>query len=92
MCGQEHRMAKCEENDYAKYSCVDCKVAGHALWDCTCPKFKEACRRLEGQDLESSYRYFPCDEPWTWEQVCMGSPIWESVAITGTMGGGTYQM
>jgi len=43
-------------------------MAGHASWDRTCPSFIEASRRIELRDLESSYRYFPSDEPWTWEQ------------------------
>ena len=62
MCGQGHRMAKCCENSYTKYCCVNCKAKGHASWDCAFPKFEEVCRRLEGQDPESSYKYFLCDK------------------------------
>ena len=61
-------MAECSEDNQSRYSCANCKMVGHASWDRTCPSFIEVSRRLELWDLENSYRYFPSDEPWTWEQ------------------------
>jgi len=43
-------------------------MAGHASWDQLCPKFIEECKRAEKMDPEHSYKYFPAQEPWTWEQ------------------------
>ena len=56
-----HRTAEFKEDDHTKYKCANCKAAGHVSWDRSCLKFEEACRRLEGKDLENTYRYFPCD-------------------------------
>ena len=43
-------------------------VEGHASWDQLFPKFIEECKRAERMDPVCSYRFFPAQEPWTWEQ------------------------
>ena len=68
-CGKEHRTADCTEDEQERYWFTNCKSHGHASWDCTCPKFIENSRRLEQLNPESTYIYFPTDEPWTWEQL-----------------------
>jgi len=90
-CGQEHRTAVCKEVDYAKYKCANCRASGHASWDHSCPKFEEACRRLEARDLENTYRYFPGSKPWTWEQERSGEPIWHNNGDGATAAQGTRQ-
>jgi len=68
-CGNEHRMAKCTETDHDRFWCANCNMSGHASWDHLCPRFIEECRRIEGSDLEHTYKYFPNQEAWMWEQV-----------------------
>ena len=67
-CGKEHRTAECTEGNHGSFYCTNCKTTDHALWDCMCPKFVEACKRLEDRDPERSYKFFPTNEPWMWEQ------------------------
>jgi hypothetical protein len=67
-CGKGHRTTECEETDPAHYKCVNCDKSGHASWDRTCPTFVSACQTIEKADPEGTYKYFPNDEPWTWEQ------------------------
>jgi uncharacterized protein YoxC len=67
-CGKGHRTAECEETDPAHYRCVNCDKSGHASWDRTCPIFISTCQAIERADPEGTYKYFPNDKPWTWEQ------------------------
>ena len=67
-CGKNHRTAHCDETDPTKFKCANCNTLGHASWDHTCPKFLAACNRLEKNNSESKYKYFPDNNPWTWEQ------------------------
>ena len=67
-CGKEHRTAHCEETDPVNFRCANCDMAGHASWDRTCPKFLASCDRLKKGNPESTYKYFPDNNPWTWEQ------------------------
>jgi hypothetical protein len=67
-CGGGHRTANCEENDPHKFKCMNCKAAGHTSWDRTCPVFRSACTAAEKSDPEHTDKYFPNDDPWTWEQ------------------------
>jgi hypothetical protein len=68
ICAKEHRMAECGETNPERYKCVNCNTTGHALWDHTCPKFLAASEQIEKSDLESMYKYFRDENPWTWEQ------------------------
>jgi hypothetical protein len=67
-CGGGHRTAQCEESDPRKFKCMNCNADGHASWDRTCPVFKAACMAAEKSDPEHTYKYFPDENPWTWEQ------------------------
>lgn len=73
-CGQNHRTSECLETDATKFRCANCNVSGHASWDRQCPKYAEASRRIELTDLEHSYKFFPGEEPWTWEQIGAPTP------------------
>src|SRR5882672_2473644 len=77
-CGEEHHTAECMEDNQEKCRCANCKVLGNALWDRTCPKFMQAARKLEERDPESTYKFFPTDEPWTWEQDRDAGTQWNS--------------
>jgi len=68
-CSKEHKRAECTKYDNDKFWCVNCKELGHTSWDHLCPHFLEASRQLEITDPEHTYRFFPSQEPWTWEQV-----------------------
>ena len=68
-CGDEHRMAKCTETNHNRFRCTNCNMSGHTSWDCLCPRFLEECGRIESSDPEHTYKYFPNQEAWTWEQV-----------------------
>jgi hypothetical protein len=67
-CGGVHRTAQCEEVDPRKFKCMNCNANGHASWDRTCPVFSAACTAAEKSDPEHTYKYFPNENPWTWEQ------------------------
>ena len=68
-CGKEHWTADCTEADCDKFWCASCKVDSHASWDRLCPTFIEVRKRAECADPEHTYRFFPGQEPWTWEQI-----------------------
>jgi len=40
----------------------------------------EACRRLREHVPENSYRFFPGDEPWTWEKGGAAGLPWNGVS------------
>jgi len=67
-CGKDHCTLKCLEVDRAAFWCINCKEKGHALWDRLCPAFLAASKRLEDTDPEHTYKYFPNQDEWTWEQ------------------------
>ena len=68
-CRQEHCTAECEEHNPDKYICISCNMHGHVCWDRTCPKFMVAYQKVERMDPENTYKYFPDDNPWTWEET-----------------------
>ena len=73
-CGGEHRVVQCTERNSGKVYCVNCKSNDHPSWNRLCPSFIALSKKMECQNPESSYRYFPTDEPWTWEQLYQDSP------------------
>jgi hypothetical protein len=84
-CAKEHRTAECGETNPDRYKCVNCDATGHASWDRTCPKFLAASERIEKSDPESTYKYFPDENPWTWEQQhTEGEKLMGNVPVTGT--------
>lgn len=74
-CGLKHRTDKCAEKDQEKFHCANCKVYGHASWDRMCPIILKAANQLESSDREASYKYFPTEEEWTWEQNNKPTPM-----------------
>jgi len=57
------------ETDHNRFQCTNCSTSGHASWDCLCPRFLEECSSIESLDAEHTYKYFPNQEAWMWEQV-----------------------
>ena len=72
-------MTECDEAEHNKFWCANCNVEGHMSWDQLCPKFIEECKRAERMDPERSYRFFPAQEPWTWEL-----PFVECIKLVGS--------
>ena len=67
-CGRDHRMDECLETNRDAFWCMNCNTSGHASWDRLCLAFLEISKRMEEADPKHSYRYFPGQEAWTWEQ------------------------
>jgi len=67
-CGKGHCTFKCQVTDRAELWCVNCKEKGHASWDRLCLEFWAASRQLEDTDPEHTYKYFPNQDEWMWEQ------------------------
>jgi len=67
-CGKDHCTLECSETDRAAFWCINCKEKGHALWDRLCPAFLAASKRLEDTDPKHTYKYFPNQDEWTWEE------------------------
>lgn len=67
-CSGEHRTQNCAEGNTGQVYCVNCKSSEHASWNRLCPRFVELAEKMEKQDPENTYKYFPNDDTWTWEQ------------------------
>ncbi|GBE85933.1 hypothetical protein SCP_0804570 [Sparassis crispa] len=72
-----HRTSACEA-DPTDFRCSNCIRAGrvnadHAAWDRDCPVFLEHCRCMEERQPEVKYRFFPTEDPSTWELT--GQPL-----------------
>jgi len=48
--------------------CVSCKVSGHASWDRLCLAFLATSKHMEETHPKHSYKYFPSQAAWMWEQ------------------------
>ena len=68
-CGGKHRSTDCIERSSGKGYCISCKSNDHASWNRLCPKFIEATERIKRENPESTYKFFPDANPWTWEQI-----------------------
>ena len=62
-CGNEHRMALCEEESCRW--CVSCQSPTHASWDCQCLAFISCCADYDKCNPNNLLCYFPTSEPWT---------------------------
>jgi len=71
-CGKENHTTECTETTSGNFWCVTCKLVGHASWDRLCPAFLEVCKQLDATDTEHTYKYFPGQDAWTWEQEATG--------------------
>ncbi|KAA1476911.1 hypothetical protein DENSPDRAFT_755192, partial [Dentipellis sp. KUC8613] len=67
-CGKTHVTKACEEDDKTHFWCVNCEKHGHASWDRTCATFMRRSEEMDKRTAEATYRYYPTNEPWTWEQ------------------------
>jgi hypothetical protein len=68
-CGGAHSPKECQINhdDYDKLYCVNCKIHGHAARDRLCPTFAKHCNDLNTRMPENLYKFFPTDNPSSWE-------------------------
>jgi len=67
-CGRDHCMDEFSETNRDAFWCVSCSTSGHTSWDRLCPVFLVASKCMEELDPEHSYKYFPGQEAWMWEQ------------------------
>ena len=69
ICGGAHLLRDCnlKDEDPAKHFCVNCKTHGHATQDHLCPTYIQQCNELKTRMPENMYKYFPTDNPDTWE-------------------------
>ena len=67
-CAGMHRTATCKVDDPAAFKCVNCKTTGHATVDRNCPKFLEKMRDTHARFPDYQYRFFPTQDPETWEK------------------------
>jgi len=88
-CGtREHCMVECTKTNRDEFWCVSCSTSGHTSWDRLCLAFLAASKHMEESDPEYSYKYFPGQAAWTWEQQPghgdhSSASRWESFHIDG---------
>jgi hypothetical protein len=63
----------CRANDKSR-ACSNCKAErqqhwGHGAADSNCPVFKDKLQFVLERNPEARYRYFPMDDPLTWEHM-----------------------
>jgi len=69
MCGENHCTTMCRVDDPNCYYCANCKVKGHAAWSWECPIFISKWDQHKKCNEESKYRFYPMDDPLTWEKI-----------------------
>ena len=47
----------------------NCNSHGHGAWDRECPTFKQKKKAYESRSEDSKYRFFPTEDPLTWETL-----------------------
>jgi len=67
-CAGPHRTIVCTITDCAAYQCVNCKGMGHGAADRNCPVFTAKFNKLRVRPNDVQYRFFPTQDPSTWEQ------------------------
>jgi len=67
-CSKDHCTAQCTKTERDHFRCVNCNLQGHTSWDRMCSTFLVTCKCLEKTDPEHSYKFFPSQDAWTWEQ------------------------
>lgn len=68
-CGEQHRTAMCKVDDPNNYYCTNCEIKGHAAWSRMCPTFLSKWDAHKRRNDESKYRFYPTEDPLTWEKV-----------------------
>ena len=68
-CGGAHISKDCQlKNDLPdKHYCTNCRTHGHTARDRLCPIYIKQCNELYNRKPEFLYKYFPTDNPSTWE-------------------------
>ena len=68
-CGGAHISKDCQlKNDHPdKHYCTNCRTHGHSARDRLCPVYIKKCNELYNRKPEFLYKYFPTDNPNTWE-------------------------
>ncbi|KLO17455.1 hypothetical protein SCHPADRAFT_803297, partial [Schizopora paradoxa] len=65
-CSENHRSGDCTITDPALFRCPNCKNSGHEAWSHSCPKYQEELRKVNDQNPDNNYKYFPTADPSTW--------------------------
>jgi hypothetical protein len=66
-CAGLHRTDTCTVDNPEEFQCVNCKVSGHASVDRNCPVFMGKMRISHAKFPDYQYRYFPTEDPQSWE-------------------------
>lgn len=92
-CAQDHRTEACQVSEQSRYRCTNCQEDGHATWDRQCPTFLTSTKNHISKNPENKYRYFPTNDPGTWETTYQESrssgPEDSSKGRNGGLGEGT---
>ena len=73
-CAEAHKTSDCQVVDPAKFKCANCKGANHASTDRNCPIFLEKLKATHARFPDYQYRFFPTQDPDTWELEEYGIP------------------
>jgi hypothetical protein len=71
-CAGAHKTDACQVEDQANFRCVNCKVTGHASVDRGCTFFLTKMREKHDRFPDYRYRFFPTQDPQTWEMDSYG--------------------
>jgi hypothetical protein len=74
-CGDHHKTTECQVQDRTDFRCAVCKEQGHGAIDMECPAYQKQLDTLRKRMPETRYRYYPTNEPWTWERDDDNSPM-----------------
>ncbi|KAF5317966.1 hypothetical protein D9619_012017 [Psilocybe cf. subviscida] len=74
-CAGMHRTHECKVADSERFQCSNCKIAGsndtphegHGAAARDCPIYSRERARLIERTPGAKYRFFPTEEPWTWQ-------------------------
>jgi hypothetical protein len=68
-CGGAHLPKDCtlKDEDPSRHFCINCKTHGHGARDRLCPTYIKQCNNLNTRMPENLYKFFPTDNPSTWE-------------------------
>jgi hypothetical protein len=98
-CGEAHRTDTCRADDKSR-GCSNCKAEkrqhwGHGAADRNCPVFMGRLQFALERNPEAKYRYFPTDDPSTWERTDTAAADINNQQATwqdGNKWGGGYAM
>ena len=70
-CAEAHAGKDCDRppRDYRCINCLKAKLKlSHAVWDKECPSMLAEKKKKAERSPDSSYKYYPTKEEWTWER------------------------